>query len=93
MEKIKIYNGVNEYFEFYNDYIEQINDDDLKKRELDSLKRKKVDFHDHLTNNYYSILFNKDTGIIIANGDIGNEGIIKHCNKKIENIIYLLEGN
>ena len=83
---LKIYNGVNEYFEFYNDYIEQINDDDLKKRELDSLKRKKVDFHDHLTNNYYSILFNKDTGIIIANGDIGNEGIIKHCNKKIENI-------
>ena len=83
---LNIYNGVNEYFELYNDYIEQINDDDLKKRELDSLKRRKMDFHEHLTNNYYSILFNKDTGIIIANGDIGNEGIIKHCNKKIENI-------
>mgnify|MGYP002623897698 CR=1 FL=1 len=83
---LKIYNGVNEYFEFYNDYIEQINDDDLKKRELDSLKRNKADYHEHLTNNYYTILFNKDTGIIIANGDIGSEGIIKHCNKKIENI-------
>jgi len=83
---LKIYSGVNEYFEFYNDYIEQINDDDLKKRDLDSLKRKKTDFNEHLTNNYYSILFNKDTGIIIANGDIGSEGMIKHCNKKIENI-------
>ena len=83
---LKIYNGVNEYFEFYNDYIEQINDDDLKKRDLDSLKRKKGSNGDHLNNNYYSILFSKDTGIIIADGDIGSEGIIKHCNKKIENI-------
>ena len=83
---LKIYNGVNEYFEFYNEYIDQINDDDLKKRDLDSLKRKKGMNDDHLNNNYYSILFSKDTGIIIADGDIGSEGIIKHCNKKIENI-------
>ena len=85
-ELLSIYNGVNEYFEFYNDYIEQINDDDLKKRDLDSLKRKKGYSNDHLNNNYYAVLFSKDTGIIIANGDIGSEGIIKHCNKKIENI-------
>ena len=83
---LKIYNGVNEYFYFYNDYIEQINDDDLKKRDLESLRRKKGYFNEHLNNNYYSILFSKDTGIIIADGDIGSEGIIKHCNKKIENI-------
>ena len=83
---LNIYNGVNEYFEFYNDYIEQINDDDLKKRDLDSLKKKKGYSNEHLNNNYYSILFSKDTGIIIADGDIGSEGIIKHCNKKIENI-------
>ena len=37
---LKIYNGVNEYFYFYNDYIEQIIDDNLKKKDLDSLKRK-----------------------------------------------------
>ena len=85
-ELLKIYNGVNEYFEFYNDYIEQINDDDLKKRDLDSLKRKKGYFNDHLSNNYYSVLFSRDTGIIIADGDIGSEGTIKHCNKKIGNI-------
>jgi len=85
-ELLNIYNGVNEYFEFYNDYIEQINDDDLKKRDLDSLKRKKGYFSDHLNSNYYSVLFSKDTGIIIADGDIGSEGIIKHCNKKIEKI-------
>ena len=81
---LKIYNGVNEYFEFYSEYIEQINDDDLKLR--DSLKRKKENLNEHLSYNYYSKLFNKDTGIIIAEGDIGSEGIIRHCNKKIENI-------
>ena len=85
-ELLKIYNGVNEYFELYNDYIEQINDDELKKRDLDSFKRKKGYFNDHLNNNYYSVLFSRDTGIIIANGDIGSEGTIKHCNKKIESI-------
>jgi PAS domain S-box-containing protein len=83
---LKIYSGVNEYFNLYNEYIEQINDDDLKKRDLDSLKKKKDYFNDHLNSNYYSTIFNKDTGIIIANGDIGSEGIIKHCNKRIEKI-------
>ena len=81
---LKIYNGVNEYFQFYSEYIEQINDDDLKQR--DSLKRKKDNLNEHLSYNYYSKLFNKDTGIIIAEGDLGSEGIIRHCNKKIENI-------
>ena len=85
-ELLNIYNGVNEYFEFYNDYIEQINDDDLKKRDLDSLKKKNGYSNEHLNSNYYSLIFNKDTGIIIADGDIGSEGIIKHCNKKIESI-------
>jgi len=81
---LKIYNGVNEYFEFYSEYIEQINDDDLKIR--DYLKRKKENLNDHLSYNYYSKLFHKDTGIIIAEGDIGSEGIIRHCNKRIEGI-------
>jgi len=83
---LKIYNGVNEYFYFYNDYIDQIIDDNLKKKELDSLKRKNDTMVENLSTNYYIILFNKDTGIIIANVDKGSEGIIKHCNKRISNI-------
>ena len=83
---LKIYNGVNEYFYFYNDYIEQIIDDNLKKKELDSLKRKNDAMAENISNNYYIILFNKDTGILIANVDKGSEGIIKHCNKRIANI-------
>ena len=39
-----------------------------------------------MNNNFYSVLFNKDTGIIIANGDKGNVGIIELSNKEIENI-------
>ena len=85
-ELLKIYNGVNDYFYFYNDYIEQIIDDNLKKKDLDSLKRKNDTMVENINNNYYIILFSKDTGIIIANVDKGNEGIIKHCNKRIENI-------
>ena len=83
---LKIYAGANEFFELYTEYVEQINDDDLKKRELDSLKRKNDGLGDHITSNYYSVLFNKNTGIIIANGDKGSEGIIEDCNGEIENI-------
>ena len=81
---LKIYNGINEFFEFYNDYIEQINNDDLKKRDLDSIKKKAVNFNEHLNHNYYSVLFSNETGIMIANGEKGCEGIIKQYNKKIE---------
>ena len=81
---MNIYTGINEYFEFYNEYIDQINNDDLKKRDLDSIKKKVVNYNEHLNHNYYSILFHKDTGIIIANGDKGSEGIVKQCNKQIE---------
>jgi PAS domain-containing protein len=83
---LKIYGGVNDYFQLYMDYIEQINDDGLKKRDLESLKRKNDNYMDFLNNNYYSILFSKETGIIIANGDKGNEGIIQLANNEIENI-------
>ena len=82
---LKIYNGMNEYFQFYNEYIEQINNDDLKKRDLDSIKKKYLNLNEHL-NNYYSILFNNDTGIMIANADKGKEGKIRLCNKRIESI-------
>ena len=82
---LKVYNGINEYFLFYNEYIDQINNDDLKKRDLDSIKKKSLNFNNHF-NNYYSILFNNETGIMIVNGDKGSEGIIKQCNKRIESI-------
>ena len=83
---LKIYAGANEFFELFTEYVEQINDDDLKKRELESFKRKNDGFGDHINSNYYSVLFNRNTGIIIANGDKGSEGIIEACNNEIENI-------
>ena len=83
---IKIYTGVNELFDIYSEYIEEVNDDDLKKRDLDNLKRKSENFSEHIGQNYYSILFNKETGIIIVNGDKGKEGVIEKCNSEIEKI-------
>ena len=83
---LKIYAGANEFFELFTEYVEQINDDDLKKRELESFKRKNDGFGDHINSNFYSVLFNRSTGIIIANGDKGSEGIIETCNAEIENI-------
>ena len=83
---IKIYTGVNELFDIYSEYIEEVNDDDLKKRDLDNLKRKSENYNEHIGQNYYSLLFNKETGIIIVNGDKGKEGIIEKCNSEIEKI-------
>ena len=83
---LNIYSGVNNFFELYSEYVEQINDDDLKKRDLEALRRKNEASNDHLNNKFYSYLFNKNTGIIIANGDKGKEGTIEFANKEIENI-------
>ena len=83
---LEIYSGVNNFFELYSEYVEQINDDDLKKRDLEGLRRKNDASNDHLNNKFYSLLFNKNTGIIIANGDKGKEGVIEFANKEIENI-------
>ena len=81
-----IYNGVNDLFDLYSEYVEQLNDDDLKKRDLESLRRKNENFSEHISQNYYSMLFNKETGIIIANGDKGKEGLIEKTNPEVENI-------
>ena len=83
---LSIYNGVNDLFDLYSEYVEKLNDDDLKKRDLENFKRKNDTFSEHLSQNYYVMLFNKDTGIIIANGDKGKEGIIEKTNLEIENI-------
>ena len=85
-ELLSIYTGVNEYFELYSKYVVEMNDDDLKKRDLDSLKRKSDNYNDHLIKNFNDILFNKDTGIIIVNGEKGSEGTIELSNQEIENI-------
>ena len=81
---IKIFNGVNELFDLYLEYVEQINDDDTQKRDLESIKRKNENSADHIQQNFYSILFNKETGIIIANGDKGKEGLIEKANNEVE---------
>ena len=83
---LSIYNGVNDLFDLYTEYIEQINDDDLKKRDLENLRRRNENLLENISKNYYSLLFNKETGIIIANGDHGKEGIIEKANKEVENI-------
>ena len=79
-----IYTGVNDLFELYLSYVEIINDDDVLKRELDNIKRKSdISTVDMLNVNYYNVLFSKDTGIIIACGDKGKEGIIVESNRTI----------
>ena len=85
-ELLSIYGGVNEFFELYSNYVVEINDDDLKKRDLDSLRRKNDNYNEHLNQNFYGVLFSKDTGIIIANGDKGSEGLIESSNREIEKI-------
>lgn len=81
---IKIFNGVNELFDLYLEYVEQINDDDNLKRDLEAIKRKNENSADHIQQNFYSLLFNKETGIIIANGDKGKEGMIEKANSEVE---------
>ena len=83
---LNIYSGANSFFDLYLEYVEEINDDELKKRDLESLKRKNENYGDHIGQNYYSILFNKETVILIVNGDKGNEGTIELTNKEIEKV-------
>ena len=82
-ELFSIYSKVNIFFDLYILYIENINDDEMLKRDLENYKRKNdVHTSDLLNINYYNILFGNDTGIIIANGSKGNEGEILKINKK-----------
>jgi len=81
-----IYSGVNDLFTVYENYVEQINDDDMLKRELDAIKNKNLNSADQLQMNYYNLLLNKETGIIIANGDKNKEGLIEKTNEEIDRI-------
>ena len=81
-----IYSGINELFDFYCDYVEQINDDSFLKRELEAFKRKNETSSDTLNQNFYNLIFRHDTGIAICNGDNGKEGIIEKVNFEFEKI-------
>ena len=75
-----IYSGINPIFDIYLDYINEINDDTNLKTELERFKRKREIAGDDIIKNYYSLLFSKKTGLIIANGNGGKEGIIEKAN-------------
>ena len=81
-----IYSGVNELFLFYLDYVGTINDDNLRKRELESIQRKIENSAENIRLNYYNILFKNDTGIALVNGDKGKEGIIVKVNYEFGHI-------
>ena len=85
-ELFSIYSGVNDLFLFYLDYVGTINDDNLRKRELESIQRKIENSADNIQLNYYNILFRSDTGIVLVNGDKGKEGIILKANYEFGNI-------
>ncbi len=81
-----LYSGINEVFDFYSDYVEQINDDSFLKRELESIKRKNETSSDSINQNYYNLMFKSETGICICNGDNGKEGLIEKVNLEFEKI-------
>jgi PAS domain S-box-containing protein len=85
-ELFSTYSGVNDLFDLYENYVEQINDDDLLKRELETIKNRNQNSTEHIQLNFYNILFKEETGILIANGDKTKEGIIEKTNDEIEKI-------
>ena len=83
-ELFNIYNRVNELFDLYLSYIEIVNNDYILKRNLEIVKKKNyISTVDMIKINYYNILFGKETGILIGNGDKGHEGQIVTSNKII----------
>ncbi len=67
------------------DYVEQINDDSFLKRELDEISRKLDNISSSNQSNLYNLMFKKETGIVIVNGDKGKEGLIEKINHEFEN--------
>ena len=78
---IGTYNGYNDLFELYENYVESINDDSLTLREL--LKIKTKNFAMEGIFNYYNTLFSNDTCIIICSGDKNKEGTIEKVSSNI----------
>jgi PAS domain S-box-containing protein len=84
-ELFETYPGYNEIFDLYENYVTQVNDDDITLRELEAAKNKIVLNNEHIgiKLNFYNVLFSKDTGIIIASGDKGREGMIEKINENV----------
>ena len=87
-EMFEIYSGINIYFLLYLEYIIEINDDTKLKTELERYKKKRENSTENIITNYYNLLFNKDTGIAIINGDKGKEGIIEKVNYSFGKIFH-----
>ena len=87
-EMFDIYSGINIYFLLYLEYIIEINDDTKLKTEFERYKKKRENSTENIIVNYYNLLFNKDTGIAIINGDKGKEGIIEKVNYSFGKIFH-----
>ena len=88
-ELFETYNGCNELFDLYECYAEYINDDDFLLRELLKIRNKNYTLEGVF--NYYNILFNHETGIIIASGDKGKEGMIERVSENLTQIFQFNE--
>ena len=88
-ELFQTYNGCNEIFDLYECYVEYINDDNITLRELMRIRNKNFAMEGIL--NYYNILFNHDTGIIICSGDRGKEGMIEKVSENLSSIFVYKE--
>ena len=88
-ELFETYNGCNELFDLYECYVEYINDDDFLLRDLLKIRNKNYTLEGVF--NYYSILFNHETGVIIASGDKGKEGMIEKVSENLTQIFQFNE--
>ena len=82
----KIYSGINIYYNFYLDYISIIDDNNFLKIEFENYKQKKENSVENIQQNFYNILFNESTGIVIVNGEEKKEGKIIKCNEQFGKI-------
>ena len=78
----QIYSGINPVFMIYLEFITDINDDINLKKKLEAYKKKKEISTESILTNYYSILFHKETGLVIVNGENGKEGLIESADYK-----------
>ena len=83
-ELFETYNGCNEIFDLYELYIEYINDDNITLRELIKVRNKNFAMEGIL--NYYNVLFNNETAIIICSADKGKEGMIEKVSENLSSI-------
>ena len=81
-----IYNCVNKEFDLYYNFIEQINDDEVIKRKLESYRNKYIHASDkfEVYLDYYDYLFSDKTGVVIVKGDRDVEGVIERTNPQFE---------